>query len=51
MSRGLTDDFTPEEPEIDNKALLDAILALALYMEELEIKIDKIVASLPSEDV
>lgn len=42
MSRGLTDDFTPEEPEIDNKEVLNAILAIALYLEEIETKIDRI---------
>ena len=46
MSRGLTDDYTPEEPEIDNKAVLDMVYSLGAYLEQVEVKIDKILHAL-----
>ncbi len=46
MSRGLTDDFQPEEPEITNQGLLELIYALGAYLEQVDEKIDKILQAL-----
>ena len=50
MSRGLTDDFEPEEPEVDNKTVLEMVYALGAYLEQVDDKIDKILHALGLEE-
>jgi len=50
MARGLTDDYTPEEPEVDNKTVLEMVYSLGAYLEQVEAKIDKILHALGLED-